>query len=71
MVNYLESDIAPPNWIALAKHTLEYSTPPNKDLPFSWLHPYNAKDTKSEDKNTNKIEKNKIKPYRHHISMNL
>ena len=60
-VDYLESKIAPPNWISLAKHALEHSTPSQENLSYSWLHPDEPNVTNSDDKNDDKIDKNKNK----------
>ena len=59
-VGYLDSDVAPPNWVALSQHALEHSIPPKIDLNYSWLHPDNAEITKPEDTEINKIKANKI-----------
>ena len=60
-VGYLETDQTPPNWVALAKHAVENSTPPEEDLAYSWLHPSNIKPTNSENESLNKIQKNSNK----------
>ena len=56
-VDYLESDITPPNWIALSKHAVEHSTPQQEELAYSWLHPDRLSATNSIDDTPNKIEK--------------
>ena len=55
-VDYLESNIAPPNWVALSKHALEHSIPPQVDLEYSWLHPDNSNITELEKTKENETE---------------
>ena len=60
-VDYLESNIAPPNWVALSKHALEHSILPQVDLEYSWLHPDNSNITELEKTKENETENLKDK----------
>ena len=57
-VDYLDSDISPPNWVALAKHATEHSTPIEQELSYSWLHPDAPNITNLRNKTSNIIDEN-------------
>ena len=60
-VDYLDSDKSPPNWVALAEHALEHSTPAQQQLSYEWLHPAKNNPTNLEEEDKTKIIQNKNK----------